>query len=558
GKLNYLNNVENSLVKSYIIGLVYNELNELSGEDFLSMMKFQSDEDFSFIINSLQKLSLLNIVTDKIEPDHYAQYGDVIGRINTVRGIGFNPDEKTFDIIKILKTLRDLDDADFVFAVMSLERLSMMDAITSRITIDHFTEYWEVIDRLNAARGNTDILNRFNTLMAGGGNSDGAREILITLHGLPSNRKKILVFEMLKNGNYSKWMALLKPDDKTALAQTFAEIENIEKEYKNPLFNIGKASHDQKKKISEILTPGVSFETDFVNDLNGRTYEMDIIEKLGKITDQFYNESIATIGSGMKYDWTIFDRIADEAKKSTDALYGEYRTGPAFTPFGKSANLKDQSEKYVGPEGVADLVYYLIVTQDEIDPRYGTKNIHQAHNAIPTRDEEATIINKVMNDWINRPGNVTRLTTIEQTWPGEESENEVRLVRYKKKTNREEREFFWGTFQTLIHEYLHSITSNRFERIANRLGGTKRDILIEGGTSYFTEQVWTSIYPEEIRANDNLRTTIEGKKYPYDPTVIPELNSYTQMDQLKEIVAEIGEENMRAAYFRGKRKAAGI
>jgi hypothetical protein len=49
-----------------------------------------------------------------------------------------------------------------------------------------------------------------------------------------------------------------------------------------------------------------------------------------------------------------------------------------------------------------------------------------------------------------------------------------------------------------------------------------------------------------------LRQNIEGQAYPYDPAVIPDHHGYDQMNQFEQIVNQVGEENAKAAYFKGE------
>lgn len=120
------------------------------------------------------------------------------------------------------------------------------------------------------------------------------------------------------------------------------------------------------------------------------------------------------------------------------------------------------------------------------------------------------------------------------------------------------RQQFWRTFRTMIHEYLHKVTHAHYSAKARTLGRTRAQIFTEGGTSYFDRNVWQTLHPQEISTNGQLRETVEGAQYPYDPSVIGTWSGYSQVSQFEQIVSEVGEENVRAAYFRGRTDRIGL
>ena len=65
----------------------------------------------------------------------------------------------------------------------------------------------------------------------------------------------------------------------------------------------------------------------------------------------------------------------------------------------------------------------------------------------------------------------------------------------------------------MIHEYLHKITHPDYSDKARLLGRAKQQVFTEGGTSYFDERVWKTLYPEEVRASPELREKVEGAVY---------------------------------------------
>jgi hypothetical protein len=147
---------------------------------------------------------------------------------------------------------------------------------------------------------------------------------------------------------------------------------------------------------------------------------------------------------------------------------------------------------------------------------------------------------------------------IDRGWPATAQGGVVRVQPFQGVTPADTRRGFWRSFQTLIHEYLHTITHRNYSAMVSMLPRDQADTLDEGGTSLMTDKVWTSIFPEEIRANDALRLTIEGSAMPFDATVIPPISHYSQITQARAIESLVGEENMRAAYFLGQVELLGL
>jgi hypothetical protein len=75
-----------------------------------------------------------------------------------------------------------------------------------------------------------------------------------------------------------------------------------------------------------------------------------------------------------------------------------------------------------------------------------------------------------------------------------------------------------------------------------------------------TDYVWKSIYPDEIRANDALRQTIERRIYPFNAAVIPNIDNahYDQIADARLLEANVGQANLRAAYFDGRTDLLGL
>jgi len=171
---------------------------------------------------------------------------------------------------------------------------------------------------------------------------------------------------------------------------------------------------------------------------------------------------------------------------------------------------------------------------------------------------EPQIVRDLIASYISNATRRSQLITIDRAWPGAELGGRVGIQRFAGTGVRTRRYNYWDAFHTVIHEYLHSITHTNYERVAESLGRVQKGVLVEGGTSLFTDEVWTGIYPATIRSSARLRTNIEGRPYAYDATVIPPISHYGTIQQARNIQTIVGPANMRAAYFLGRTDLLGL
>jgi hypothetical protein len=121
-----------------------------------------------------------------------------------------------------------------------------------------------------------------------------------------------------------------------------------------------------------------------------------------------------------------------------------------------------------------------------------------------------------------------------------------------------DRGFPWDQFETLIHEYLHSLAHEDYNRYAEHLGGendNRGNTLIEGVDSLLTETVWKNA---ESRASlPEVREKVEPGPFhagkPFDPSLLPDITGqrYASYPNAVKLVAVVGPRNLYAAYFYG-------
>jgi hypothetical protein len=118
---------------------------------------------------------------------------------------------------------------------------------------------------------------------------------------------------------------------------------------------------------------------------------------------------------------------------------------------------------------------------------------------------------------------------------------------------------FWDVFQTMIHEYLHTLTHQRCEAYAQTLpggdAGVQYNTLIEGMTSAMTEIVWANVASRV--GQRALSELVEGTDLYVDETtsraacpVIPA--RYPSYHQAMELITIVGPRNVFAAYLLGE------
>ena len=270
-----------------------------------------------------------------------------------------------------------------------------------------------------------------------------------------------------------------------------------------------------------------------------------------------------------------FEEIGNAAKGEVDKVFGRYASGP---PFVGGDNLLDRWQAY--DEAVfgtpersgfddtekANLAGYFIdylLSGGSADIR----DINREHGVVITRtipppsggEAEAIILARIRKDFATNETTRDKLLEIDRAWPAAANNNRgiVTLQLWKAPTDAENRQIFWGAFQTMIHEYLHTLAHPLYELHALGFGGSSAEYntLIEGVDSLLTETVWANVSGRV--SEPALRQAVEGAVYasqPLDPNVIPNITEkrYASYAQAKSLVDLVGIYNLYVAYFLGK------
>lgn len=171
------------------------------------------------------------------------------------------------------------------------------------------------------------------------------------------------------------------------------------------------------------------------------------------------------------------------SKTQTDAVFGGYATGPAFDA---TTNLRDRwatEDKKIkdletkraagGPGGAAANAKLAGIAkwrvQKIVNSNREVADLNGEYGAIVSRAPEKKIIEEVIDDIAGKRG--TELREIQKGWPGAANPDthEVFMQLFKSANAKENRRFMWTSFQTLVHEYIHTLNHSRYRAYSTKL-----------------------------------------------------------------------------------------
>ena len=312
------------------------------------------------------------------------------------------------------------------------------------------------------------------------------------------------------------------------------------------------------------------------------TYENRIFRALTSRIDRLYSALVGGKGVSEHRDeanlnpWTRYEALAAAAKRETDAVFGTYVRGPVFSHMSGRhlGNLRDRfdeqrrSQGQLGPRGrrrqAEELLEYFLQSGSEIT------QINSEHSAVPERTVlspgETRSEAQILRGAVTTLAEVReqQLLDIDRGWEGTASGGIVSLQRWRvadepgQSAGFGQRHHFWDVFQTMIHEYLHTLTHAAYYTYANTLpggsAGLQYNTLVEGMTSAMTEIVWVNVAPR-VRTQ-TLAQEIEADTY-VDPDRSTEAcppipRRYPSYHQAMELISIVGPRNVFAAYLLGE------
>lgn len=268
-----------------------------------------------------------------------------------------------------------------------------------------------------------------------------------------------------------------------------------------------------------------------------------------------------------------FEALGRVSKAETDAVFGQFYNVSAHPEFvadrpGRRGSLHDafadidraQRRMNVAQRrrSAHDMLTYLVGN----DARVSELNRH--HDAQPSFDglgrplnDEARIQDRLARAFVVNTANVRKLLEIDRGWDASANPRtgDVFVQLFQPTGAREDRLLLWDMFQTLIHEYLHTVVAQEYRDYAESFGrhSPAENTLIEGMDSVLDEIVWEQVEPR-VRTRE-LREKVEGAATAALPPIEvphPSQRRYDSFTEALKLIDLVGIANVYAAYFLGR------
>jgi hypothetical protein len=340
----------------------------------------------------------------------------------------------------------------------------------------------------------------------------------------------------------------------------------------------------QKDEIKKALKPDVNVDSGGValsfdkSDAGKKAYEDALRAWLPTMIQRYWDLTVKDHGPKVHDDpdkthkLGEFGRIGKASKKETDKVFGDYydKPHPELTPdtdktrgqihdqfadteaeLNTGKDAKDKEKKRLAK--AQHMMRYFFQANRQI------RGINRKFNASPEFDkgekplnDEAKIIDKLADEFAGK--NVETLNHIERGWVASASGGEVKLQIFRKDTQYEDRDFLWDMFQTLIHEYIHTLRADKYGEFAKDFGSKSNayNTLIEGVDSLLDEIVWEHVAPR-VKERE-LREAVEGPEIAkLEPIMVQPASRrrYASYTEAVKLVSVVGIRNLYAAYFQG-------
>lgn len=307
-------------------------------------------------------------------------------------------------------------------------------------------------------------------------------------------------------------------------------------------------------------------------------YRAEVEKELPGIIDDKYRRHVTE--AGPRAGMPEIEAMAVPAKKATDDLFGAFYDAGKHPELkgdrpGKRGNLHfwyDTASSELRGMGPADrrelaigwLLYYFQSdsTIRAINDKYNASPLFRRDNS--ARNAEARILvaiaRRITRAPAAKPGKgapkepsvVDKLVETWRNWGGMARGREVFVDLYHSADAEVDRDARWDMFQTLVHEYLHTLVHKDYETFAKGFGESSPqwNTLIEGVDSVLDEIVWAHVLPRT--SDPGLRKVVEGDALAAKPHREPPYpGRYQSHDEALRLVRLVGIENVYAAYFLG-------
>lgn len=300
-------------------------------------------------------------------------------------------------------------------------------------------------------------------------------------------------------------------------------------------------------------------------------YRAEVAQELPGIIDAAYARHVTD--AGPRAPMSEIEAMAGPAKQETDHVFGAFydtsrkaqltgdrpgkRGSLHFWYETADRELKAMSTPQRRRLAVRWLHYYF-----ESDATI--RLLNDKYSASPTFDAASRPVNaeaKILSSLADsmtagKAGQevVRKLVETRRSWGGMTRGHEVFVDLFHDPDADADREARWEMFQTLVHEYLHTLVHPAYERYAVSFGGTSEqwNTLIEGVDCVLDEVVWAHVQPKATDAA--LRTAVEGPAHAKLPPLaeLPYPGRYPSTEDAIRLVGLVGIEAVYAAYFLGK------
>jgi hypothetical protein len=271
-----------------------------------------------------------------------------------------------------------------------------------------------------------------------------------------------------------------------------------------------------------------------------------VLELVQEEYDQMARGKATQRGPDDLFSWDHIRAVAERSKAATDAVFGKWALGPPLAP---GVSIHDAWETKV------NLLQDLDAQDDSANWRVdklltGHPRVHvldREHGAIQSRGPEKAIVDRVKAQIVLAKR--AELLETHKAWPAFAENGVVNIQRFKGPTNRHNRWEMWQLFQTVVHEYLHTLEHSRHRGYQGGLGQQAGAFTLrEGVVDYFTHTVLESVN----YGDDALRRIVEGDFYQdgvVDP--IPPYEGYPERANAEKLAGVVGARNVMAAFFLG-------
>jgi Domain of unknown function (DUF4157)/LysM domain len=257
--------------------------------------------------------------------------------------------------------------------------------------------------------------------------------------------------------------------------------------------------------------------------------------------------------------------IAHEAQAQVEKYFAKWISAASRRP----------GDKY--HPGTYDLVTKLAdqSTRSTTDPtkvnRFGWTGYWMAHGQGKTitdkfhcsySSRDRAEFERVRDLFVNNPANQPDIDDAIHSWPGENSDH-VYIQPWGPTDPKEIRKARWDLFTILLHEMLHSLQHPNYVAAFNALGGTANELLKEGMLDVMRRDMWDPGGGNlgawlQTPPAAGVRTKVEGATLPVDATAIVYHNDYENLPDAQSVVAKVGLDNCKAAFFLGQVDLLGL